>query len=615
MYMLCAISSITADPITLTNATFRDLYAAMYYQSVAIPLVSQASIQIATDVSYIAAKTSAAIDCPAWKASANRQLIFVEDPIALSATLTQAQFNTYNSKNIGVLQGSSFYIGDNNGDLSCYNSFEWNAIEIPLAYAEQEILNLVPLIDNPYQNTIATVRQSNDLCDQEKAFLSVRFPHITAGMQAFTGKAPDSIPNISIICSGGGYRAMLYTAGALMAAQNMGLLDCTTYVVGLSGSTWALATWISSGKSIQAFHDWVIQNISFDMSTIDKNDLELIGDVLLAKYFAGQPIGFVDIYGASIANDLFDFISNQKIDVHLSDQSTYIENGTMPFPIYTTISGDTNTELLWYEVSPYEFGAPWLDAYVPTWAFGRKFQNGASLTNTAEQPMSTLLGTFGLAVGVTLQELLQDTTITQSIKLALIQNLITQIAAESGNARAITAEYFNFAQGIQGPLSDLPILHFVDPGISFNLPYPPISGQRAARKADIIICLDASAGIVGDELRKVEAYARANNLHFPAINYTDIDKHAVSVFKDADPQIPVVIYIPRIVDHALLDAHQNDLPELYSYLNGFDVEQCISSGPCDTFNFSYTPEQARCVTALGEFNMLMAQEVVTQLLS
>ena len=41
-----------------------------------------------------------------------------------------------------------------------------------------------------------------------------------------------------MIGSGGGFRAMTAYAGAMKALYDSGLLDCVTYVTGLSGSSW-----------------------------------------------------------------------------------------------------------------------------------------------------------------------------------------------------------------------------------------------------------------------------------------------------------------------------------------------------------------------------------------
>lgn len=47
--------------------------------------------------------------------------------------------------------------------------------------------------------------------------------------------------------SGGGYRAACGLSGAMVALQESGILDCATYVAGLSGSSWyVLFTFVRS---------------------------------------------------------------------------------------------------------------------------------------------------------------------------------------------------------------------------------------------------------------------------------------------------------------------------------------------------------------------------------
>ncbi len=612
--------SLCADTITINNTTPRDVYAAIYYQQIKIPFMAQPDAQLATGVQCVDAQQSATLNRPDRWFGYDRELVFVEDPSLLTGTLSNDLLHQYHSKNVGNLQGSTFYLGDDEGDIYAYTVLEWDAVQVPLQYAQQELFNMVPAIaHNPYKNQIAYVRQGNNLCDQEKAYLNKRMPRVAKALMQFTGKPLGvKIPTIALVCSGGGYRAMLYTTGALKGIAELQLLDAITYAVGLSGSTWAIGPWISSGKSINDFHDWLINNIGFDMQNCDEDDFTLIGDTILTKYCAGQPTGFVDLYGACVANDLLDIFTDNKIEAHISDQSKFITDGSLPLPIYTAISAeDSADEDLWYEFTPYEVGASWLNSYVPTWAFGRKFKNGTCVTYAPEQPMGTLLGTFGLAVGITFKRMFQEANIQDTMKIAILKKLVARLMARYGDDRPISAEYLNFIAGIpDAQFNTLPILHLVDAGINFNLPFPPISGQRPARKANIIIFIDASSGTVGDELANVENYARAHQLPFPGIDYSIVGKQAVSIFKsDTDPNVPVVIYIPRIVDQQLLENHKNDMPDLYTILHDFDIEKCIAQEACNTFNFQYSPQDARKVTALGEFNMLMARDAIMQALS
>jgi phospholipase A2 len=604
--------------ITVHNKTPQDLYAAIYYRWPKIPFITHVDAQKATPTYYIESQNEQHMERPARWFGADRQLVFVENAQILKDTLTNEQLEKYHSKNVGTFQGVTFYCADSEGVTYGYNVLEWDLIHEPLQIAHNYLINMIPAIaDNPYKNAVALVRKSNDLCLEEKAYLSKRLPLVAHALEKLNdNKKISKVPTIALACSGGGYRAMLYTIGALVGAGKDKLTDTLSYVVGLSGSTWALSSWISSGKSIDELHDWIIDNIGLDMQECDEDDCMLIGKTLLTKYCASQPIGFVDIYGACIANDLLDFFSKNKEETHLSDQRTLINDGSLPLPIYTAISGESNDdEKLWYEFTPYEVGAAWLTAYVPTWAFGRKFKNGKSVTDAPEQSLGTLLGTFGLAVGLSLKDFFVQEGIADSLKMPVMKSLIQRVLERYGDDRLISAEYLNFVVGLdETRFNNLPILHLIDAGLNDNLPYAPISGQRPERKADIIIFVDASAGLVGEELRKVELYAQTQNLPFPVIDYTNINKRAVSIFKDKNPQVPIVIYIPRIVDGLLLEEHKNDpaIAPLYDVIKDFNIEQCIVNGACNTFNFSYTPEQAHQLIALGECNMHLAKETIIQ---
>ncbi|KAG7252467.1 hypothetical protein CRUP_038306 [Coryphaenoides rupestris] len=49
---------------------------------------------------------------------------------------------------------------------------------------------------------------------------------------------PNNVPNIAILGSGGGQRAMVGMLGSLYQMGKEGLLDAALYVSGVSGSTW-----------------------------------------------------------------------------------------------------------------------------------------------------------------------------------------------------------------------------------------------------------------------------------------------------------------------------------------------------------------------------------------
>ena len=46
------------------------------------------------------------------------------------------------------------------------------------------------------------------------------------------------VPTMAVIGSGGGFRAMVGLSGVVKALHDSGILQCSTYICGLSGSSW-----------------------------------------------------------------------------------------------------------------------------------------------------------------------------------------------------------------------------------------------------------------------------------------------------------------------------------------------------------------------------------------
>lgn len=608
-----------ADRITVHNKTTRDIYAAIYYVEGKLPWESKyPNAKLASDIVFIEADSSGILQRPRREIGKDRQLAFAEQKEALAPELNYEQLMAskpeIRNKNVGDLQGDVFYIGDRKALLTGYTTVEWN-VEAPLLEAARSLVyNSVPQIkENPYKNTPAKVRLGNDLAEQEKAFLQKRIPQNKVAIERLLGQPVEKIPSIAIVCSGGGYRAMLYCLGALMGAEKAGILNATRYVVGLSGSTWAISGWLLSGLSLQAYHDWLISDLNRGLKQVSTADMSLISDHLLTKYLYDQPYALVDIYGSLLANELFKRQGNLKQRQTLSGQADAIKDGQLPMPIYTAIAAEgIKSEQNWYEFSPYEVGAHWMGAYVPSWAFGRKFKNGVSTNFAPEQNFGVLMGTFGLAIGLTIERLVEELKLKEKSSSEWVQNIINTILKKKGEFRFTTADYRNFVRDMQNmPLSDHRLLKMVDAGIGYNLPYPPISGQRPERKADIIIFVDASGDDFPADFKKTESYARAHNLPFPKIDFSNITKKAVSVFNDRQAGVPIVIYVPRVVDPALFsDRDYASLATDFKTIKAFDVDSCILSGPCSTFNFNYSSDDAKKLTHLGMLNMMAAKKAV-----
>lgn len=88
----------------------------------------------------------------------------------------------------------------------------------------------------------AEVRLGDDLCVSERAFLRERKRKMRKAFAKLFNVDESEIderdlPIVAIAGSGGGFRAMMNTTGSLIGAKRCGLLDCVTYISGISGES------------------------------------------------------------------------------------------------------------------------------------------------------------------------------------------------------------------------------------------------------------------------------------------------------------------------------------------------------------------------------------------
>jgi len=663
LIVLCPIIHgicLMADQIRVNNMIDQNLFVRVYYaQEPAESLIEpdEKDRAIARDekgkvlnIVKIPANSSKKIERPErWRYQIfpvprhyDRQLVISTDSRSLKGTLNENEYQMLPRVNIGTLRGSSFYLVQKDEKLRGYNVAGWEAIKPATESVEkigkkirgmvEKFVEYYPAVqNNPYKDRVAAVIK-RDLHSDERSYLNKRLSYVAVALEKLLGKEIDKtqVPKIALVASGGGYRSMIGTVGSLIAAQDTGLLDVSTWMVGLSGSTWALGGWTARGISPRKFKGLLLEKIKKKLQSITSHEVQLLVDALLVKIAFGQKITIVDLYGGFLANRLLSDFGDERHRVYLSQQTEQIKDANWVFPIYTAVRRGVGVSPAWYEFTPYEIGSTVLNLYIPAWAYGRKFVDGKSVDFAPEQSLGYNFGTFGSAFAVTFgqmyEELLAGVSDFEKIVLKFIfDTIVKQIAgetrlAEIGQKRVKLswAEVFNFTRDMSiSPIKDKKIIKLVDAGIEFNLPYPPISGERSEeRKADVIIFLDYSGDITSSQaLKKCEDYARRKGLKFPIINYTGLAEKAVSIFKNEnDSKVPVVIYLPLIKDTALWQEYRNKpgFEQFQKYLDTFDPVQCEEKDFCSTFNFQYNPEQAERLSAQTEFNLKASMDKIVE---
>ena len=424
---------------------------------------------------------------------------------------------------------------------------------------------------NPEIRYAAKVRVSNDLCDEELEFLSRRRRVTRAALARYLGIDekdihPDDVPVIAMCGSGGGLRALVATAGSASAASDAGLFDCFTYLAGVSGSCWLQTLYFSSitgqsaDKLIEHLKARLDVHIAYppvafsSLTSAPTNKYLLSGLVEKLKGDPKSSFGLVDVYGLLLAARLLvprGELGVNEADFKLSHQQRYLKYGQNPLPIYTAVrheiptvdpespkhEGSASEEakeqakreswFQWFEMTPYEFFCEEFAAGIPTWAMGRRFEDGSDVPaeqglHLPEIGLPLMLGIFGSAFCATLSHYYREVRpIVKGLTgFGAVDEMIWGHNEDLSKVHPIDpATLPNPVYRMEGKVPKTVPKHVVeseyiqlmDAGMSNNLPLYPF--LRPGRNVEIIVAFDASADIRTDNwLSVADGYARQRGI-------------------------------------------------------------------------------------------------------
>uniref|UniRef100_A0A673GU25 Phospholipase A2 n=1 Tax=Sinocyclocheilus rhinocerous TaxID=307959 RepID=A0A673GU25_9TELE len=294
------------------------------------------------------------------------------------------------------------------------------------------------------------LRFSMALCDQEKLFMQTRRDRVMLSIKKllkmenphFLPASPrevkskttkkncliNSVPTIAILGSGGGFRAMVGFSGVMKALYESGVLDCATYVAGLSGSTWYMSMLYSHPE----FPAKGPGDINMElMNRVSSSPLKLLLPQNINRYVkalwkkksAGQPVTFTDIFGMLIGETLIP----GRMDTKLSSLQAKINEGQSPLPLFTCLHVKPDvSELMfadWVEFSPHEIGMAKYGTFMSPGLFGSKFFMGNVVKQYEENPLHFLMGVWGSAFSILFNRVLgvKETTSSSTMEEELEQ--------------------------------------------------------------------------------------------------------------------------------------------------------------------------------------------------
>ncbi|XP_070982010.1 cytosolic phospholipase A2 zeta-like [Oncorhynchus clarkii lewisi] len=478
------------------------------------------------------------------------------------------------------------------------------------------------------------------------------------------------VPVIAVVGSGGGTRAMTGLYGSLKGLQRLGLLDAMSYITGVSGSTWALATLYQEADWSQCDMDESISAMEGEitksfLSAFTPEKLQYYRHQMAEKEKEGHMVSLIDMWGLVIEHCLY----GKKNTSTLFDQQKAVSEGQNPLPICTAVNlkdgvKDTTRELEWCEFTPYEVGIPKYGAYIHAEDFGSEFYLGHLVKKHPAIRTSYLLGLWSSVFSLNLTQLWRFATGGQPSWSPWLGEDVNKIETDNepttldtylfkpvtNTASALTSffttrpvitQIYNFMRGFflhwnyndnsnftawkdmhpdAFPNRLTPAdstLHLADSGFSINTGCPPV--LRPERAVDVIMSLNYSwCEDQFEVLKRTEVYCKDHSIPFPRIDFSSLKGQPLKelyIFEDEkNPKAPTVLHFPFVnISFKEFKAPGVARKGKEEMMAG-DVDVSTSSSPYLTKHLTYAAKDFRALTDLTSYNIQNNKEKILQAL-
>ncbi|XP_055448221.1 cytosolic phospholipase A2 epsilon isoform X1 [Psammomys obesus] len=542
------------------------------------------------------------------------------------------------------------------------------AVTLPVGENYELHMKSVPCPDS------LDVRLGFSLCQEEAEFLQKRKVVVAKALSQVLQQdlREDEVPRIAIMATGGGTRSMVAMYGHLLGLQKLNLLDCSTYVTGLSGATWTMATLYNdpewSSKNLEPFIFEARRHVVKDkMPALYPDQLCKWREELRQHRQEGYKTTFTDFWGKLVEYSLGD----KKYECKLSEQRAALCQGQNPLPIYLTINvkDDVSNQDFreWFEFSPYEVGFQKYGAFIPTELFGSEFFMGRLMKRIPELEMCYLLGLWSSIFSLNLLDAwnlshtseeffyrwtrerlhdIEDDPLLPEIPrcdnnplettVVIPASWLSNTFREMLTHRPLVSEFHNFLYGMQlhtdylqnkqfskwrdTVLDTFPNqltqstkhLNLLDTAFFVNSSYAPL--LRPERNIDLIIHLNYCAGSQTKPLKQTCEYCTAQNIPFPSYSIQDDDKSLKECYLMENPQepdAPIVAYFPLIND----TFQKYKAPGVERSPEELELGQLNIYGeksPYATKELTYTEAAFDKLAKLSEYNILNNKDKLLQ---
>uniref|UniRef100_A0A8C0EMR0 Phospholipase A2 n=1 Tax=Bubo bubo TaxID=30461 RepID=A0A8C0EMR0_BUBBB len=519
------------------------------------------------------------------------------------------------------------------------------------------------------------VRLGFDLCVQEKDFLRKRQNYVAPALKKVLQLEQDLLdhetPVVAIMTTGGGMRSLTALYGSLRGLKKLNILDCATYLTGLSGTTWTMSNLYRDADWSQNDLDKQINEARKHMTKCKINSLSLeylkyYKKQLCQRKTEGRKTSFIDLWGLVLESLLHDGKDNHR----LSDQQRAIDRGQNPLPIYTAVNVKNNYSTLdfkeWVEFTPYEVGLQKYGAFVRAEDFGSEFFMGRLMKKVPESRICFLEGMWSSLFSLNVLYIWNlshssedfwhrwtrdkiDNIEEEPLLPLKLHELRTRLFTPPGplgsalrsalTDRFCVAQEHNFLKGFQVHNDYLENKHFcrwkdtvldtfpnqltqseeflslIDTGFFINTSIMPL--LKPERKVDVILHLNYSAGSQIQALDQTCKYCSEQGILFPRVDLSEEDRKNLKecyLFDGAEtPGAPVLLFFPLIND-TFQKYKAPGQKRLESEMEDGEVDLYGCCSPYSTYSIQYTEKVYDRLVQLGEYNILNNKDLIMQAL-
>uniref|UniRef100_A0A4X2KC25 Phospholipase A2 n=1 Tax=Vombatus ursinus TaxID=29139 RepID=A0A4X2KC25_VOMUR len=476
------------------------------------------------------------------------------------------------------------------------------------------------------------VRLGYSLCSEELEFLQKRKVIVAEALkqvlQLEQNLQDDEVPLVAIMATGGGLRSMTSMYGHLLGLQKLNILNCTSYITGLSGATWTMsnlykdADWSSKNleKAIQEVRRHAVKN---KIPSLYPEQLSYYQQDLKQRSQEGYRVTFTDLWGLLIES----FLGDEKYEGKLSWQKEALCQGQNPLPIYLTINvkddvSNQDFRGLWSSI----FSLNMLDAWNLSHSSEEFFHRWTreKMHDIEDEPLLPEIPKCDANV-------LETTVVLPATKLAnTLRDVLTY--------RAFVSQFHNFLRGLQLHTDYLQNSQFdtwkdtvldcfpnrltqaekhlclLDTAFFVNSSYPPL--LRPERKADIIIHLNYCAGSQIKPLKQTCEYCKVQNIPFPKYSVKEESeehlKECYLLTPDEDaPDAPIILFFP-LINGSFQKYKAPGVERSPEEMEDGHVDIYSDNTPYATKEVTYTESAFDRMVNLSEYNILNNADMILQ---